>query len=110
MFGNNISRVNNNPSCKGFLNSKSSIFEDCTVIEKTHSFHNLPKGQDISVFSKGAEEERPHGNSFGTKRTHLEMSSLKNENIKSQASNEDANTDVTYNRFVSARAKLVTVL
>ncbi|KAL6960424.1 Fidgetin-like protein 1 [Sarracenia purpurea var. burkii] len=106
MFGNSISRVNNSLPCKSFLNSKSNISEDCTIIEKTHSFHNLPKGQDISAFSKGEEEERPHGNSFGTKRTHLEISSVRNENIKSPASNEEANTEVTGNGFVTARAKL----
>ena len=79
-------------------------------MEKARSYHSLPKGRGISTFSKVEDEERARGNSFGTKRTHMEIRSPRTENMKSPTSNEEANTDVSANGFVTARAKLVTVL
>ncbi|CAL5370266.1 unnamed protein product [Camellia sinensis] len=110
LYGNSISRANNSPSCKNFLNFRSNSSEDCTIIEKSHSYHNLPKGQVITTFSKVEEEEKTHGNSFGTKRAHMEISSPRNENIKSPTSNEEANPEVSGNGFVTARAKLINKL
>ncbi|KAG5527045.1 hypothetical protein RHGRI_028089 [Rhododendron griersonianum] len=107
IYGNSISHANNSPPSKSSLNSKSNSSEDCTIIEKAHSYRNLPKGQGISTFSSVEEEERAHGSSNGTKRTHKEFSSPRNENIiKSPKCDEEANTDVSSNGFVTARAKL----
>ncbi|GFY87328.1 hypothetical protein Acr_05g0009670 [Actinidia rufa] len=82
----------NSPPCKSFLNFRRIGSEDCTIMEKAHSYHSLPKAQGISTFSKVEDEERAHGNSFGTKRTYMEISSPRNENMKSPTSNEEANT------------------
>ncbi|PSR87483.1 Fidgetin-like protein [Actinidia chinensis var. chinensis] len=106
MYGNSISKANSSPPCKSFLNLRSISSEDCPIKEKTHSYHSLPKDRGIPTFSKVEDEERAHGNSFGTKRTHMETKSPRNENLKSPTSNEEANTDVSANGFVTARAKL----
>ncbi|KAH7845980.1 hypothetical protein Vadar_008300 [Vaccinium darrowii] len=106
MYGNSISTGNTSPPSKSSLNSKSNCSEDCTIMEKAHSYRNLPKVQGISSYSLVEEEERAHGSSNGTKRTHMEFSSPRNENVKSPKCDEEANTGISGNGFVTARAKL----
>lgn len=108
MYGNSSSTGNTSPPSKISLNSKSNCSEDCAIVEKAHSYRNLPKVQGISTYSLVEEEERAHGSSNGTKRTHMEFSSPRNENVKSPKCDEEANTGVSGNGFVTARAKLVT--
>ncbi|KAK9272382.1 hypothetical protein L1049_002753 [Liquidambar formosana] len=104
LYGNNILRANHGLH-KSSLNSISNSLEDCIIVDKAHSYPNHPKGHGASTFLKVEEEERTQGNSLGTKRAHMEISSPQNEITKSPSSNEEVNTD-TGNGFVTARAKL----
>ncbi|KAK3036461.1 hypothetical protein RJ639_030060 [Escallonia herrerae] len=104
LYGN-ISRTNNG-SKKSSINSKGSSSEDCIVVEKAHSFHINSRGQATNTLIKLEEEERTHGSSLGSKRMHVEISSPKNEILMSPSGNEEANTDISGNGFVTARAKL----
>ncbi|XP_059669976.1 ATPase family AAA domain-containing protein FIGL1-like [Cornus florida] len=101
-FYGNISKANNG-SCK---NSKSNSYEDSVIVEKIHSYQNHPRGHNISTFLKVDEDERAHGNGLGTKRVHMDIDSPRDENVKPQLSNEEANTNASGNGFVTARAKL----
>ncbi|XVF16210.1 hypothetical protein REPUB_Repub10bG0012000 [Reevesia pubescens] len=105
LYGNKITRTNN-CSYKSSLDSKNNSSKDCVIVEKGHFYHNLPRGQGVSTFSKVEEEERGLGNSLGTKRAYIEISSQRNNNTRSPSSNEEANTDVSGSQFVTARAKL----
>ncbi|KAK2992883.1 hypothetical protein RJ640_028125 [Escallonia rubra] len=104
LYGNN-SRTNNG-SKKSSINSKGSSSEDCIVVEKAHSFPINSRGQATNTLIKLEEEERTHGSSLGSKRMHVEISSPKNEILMSPSSNEEPNTDISGNGFVTARAKL----
>ncbi|XAR52000.1 Microtubule-severing ATPase [Bertholletia excelsa] len=105
-YANSISRAENCLSFKNHLNSRNKGPDDCTILEKAHTYNSLPKDQGLSTFSKFKEEEKDQPNSFGTKRAHVEICSPRNENIKSPASNEEASNEISGNGFVTARAKL----
>ncbi|KAG8637746.1 ATPase family AAA domain-containing protein FIGL1 isoform X2 [Manihot esculenta] len=105
LYGNNITKANTS-SHRSSINSKTNNGDECMVIERAQSYHNHSKGHGISTYIKIEEEERGHGNALGSKRSHEEISSPKNDNAKSPSSNEEANTDVSGNGFVTARAKL----
>ncbi|XP_022774268.1 ATPase family AAA domain-containing protein FIGL1-like [Durio zibethinus] len=105
LYGNKITTANN-CSYKSSLNSKDNSSKDCVIVEKGHSYHNLRRGHSVSTFSKVEEEERGHGNSSGTKRAHIEISTFRNDSERSSPSNEESNADVSGNGFVTARAKL----
>ncbi|KAL4354649.1 hypothetical protein GQ457_06G040800 [Hibiscus cannabinus] len=105
LYGNKITRVNNCPY-RSSMDSKNNSSKDCFIVEKGHSYQNFPRGHSISNFSKVEEEDRGHGNSFGTKRAYREISSPGNNSARSPSSNEEANADVSGNAFVTARAKL----
>lgn len=92
------------------MHSKSNSSEDCVIVEKAHSYHSHPKGQGASAFLKVEEEERAHGNGLGTKRGHMEISSPGNDIAKSPSSNEETQNDGFGKGFVTARAKLVSIL
>lgn len=108
LYGNNITKANTS-SHRSSINSKTNNGDECMVIERAQSYHNHSKGHGISTYIKIEEEERGHGNALGSKRSHEEISSPKNDNAKSPSSNEEANTDVSGNGFVTARAKLVSI-
>lgn len=97
---------NDKSSYKSSMHSKSNSSEDCVIVEKAHSYHSHPKGQGASAFLKVEEEERVHGNSLGTKRAHIEISSPGNDIAKSPSSNEETQNDGFGKGFVTARAKL----
>uniref|UniRef100_A0A6N2K9W3 AAA+ ATPase domain-containing protein n=1 Tax=Salix viminalis TaxID=40686 RepID=A0A6N2K9W3_SALVM len=105
LYGNNTSKVNNGFH-KSLLNPKSNISEDHMIIEKPYSHNNHPKGYSLSNFIKLQEEERGNGNAVGSKRSHVEISSPRNDNANSPTNNEENNTDGSGNGFVTARAKL----
>ena len=52
MYGNSISKANNSPPCKSFLNFRSIGSEDCPIMEKVNSYHSLPKAQGGLHFQK----------------------------------------------------------
>lgn len=106
LYGNKITRANN-CSYKSSLDSKNNSSKDCFIVEKGHSSHNFPRRHSVSNFTKVEEEERGHGNSFGTKRAYKEIGSPRNSTARSPSSNEEVNADVSGNAFVTARAKLV---
>lgn len=91
------------------LNPKSNFSEDHMIIEKPHSHNNHPKGYSLSSFIKLQEEERGYGNAVGSKRSHVEISSPRNDSANSPTNNEENNTDGSGNGFVTARAKLVSI-
>ncbi|KAK0589058.1 hypothetical protein LWI29_009112 [Acer saccharum] len=101
LYGDNITKVN-----RSGMNSKSTSSEDCLIVEKPYLYSNLPKDHGASASIKVEEEERGCGNTLGMKRAHIEISSPKNDNVKSPSSTEKANDDVSGNGFVTARAKL----
>lgn len=101
---------NDKSSYKSSMHSKSNSSEDCVIVEKAHSYHSHPKGQGASAFLKVEEEERAHGNGLGTKRGHMEISSPGNDIAKSPSSNEETQNDGFGKGFVTARAKLVSIL
>ncbi|KAI9177636.1 hypothetical protein LWI28_017609 [Acer negundo] len=101
LYGDNIRKVN-----RSGMNSKSTSCEDCLIVEKPYLYSNLPKGHGVSASVKVEEEERGCRNTLGMKRAHIEISSPKNDNVKSPSSTEKANDDVSGNGFVTARAKL----
>ncbi|XP_043703380.1 ATPase family AAA domain-containing protein FIGL1 isoform X2 [Telopea speciosissima] len=104
IYGNKVKE--NNSSYKCMLNSRSNGSEDCTIVEKAHSFNqNHHKGHGITSFLQAEEEAKPHGG-YGIKRAHMETGSPRFESIKSPSSTEEANADVSGNGFVTARAKL----
>lgn len=82
LAGNKFSKASNSLN-KISLNSKSGGSDDCIIIE-------------------GAQ-----GNSLGAKRTHMEISSPRTNDIKAPSSSEETSADVSGNGFVTARAKLV---
>lgn len=109
LYGN-ISRENNS-TYKKSLNSKGYNSEECVVVEKPHSYNIHSRVHHTSTYAKSEEEERAHGSGLGSKRTHIEISSPRNAITTSPSSNEEANNDVSSgNGFVTARAKLVSVL
>ena len=108
LYGNNTSKVNNGFH-KSLLNPKTNISEDHMIIERPYSHNNHPKGYSLSNFIKLQEEERGNGNSAGSKRSHVEISSPRNENANSPTNNEENNTYGSGNGFVTARAKLVSI-
>ncbi|KAL5581367.1 hypothetical protein UlMin_013809 [Ulmus minor] len=99
---NNITRENNGTS-KNYFASGSNTNEDCIIVEKPLSCYNQTRSQSFLSFQKDGEEERAFRNTQGTKRMHMEINSP---SMKSPISNEDQNTDVSGNAFVTARAKL----
>ncbi|KAF8390633.1 hypothetical protein HHK36_025160 [Tetracentron sinense] len=104
LYGSKISKTNNN-SYKNLLNSKSNNSEECIIVEEAHSYQNHPKGHGVSTFLQ-VDDEKFHGNTLGTKRAHMEVSSPRHENTKSPSSNEEANAEASANVFVTARVKL----
>ncbi|KAJ4831128.1 Fidgetin-like protein 1, partial [Turnera subulata] len=105
LYGNNIAKGNKGVQ-KISLNAKRSNREDCMIIDKAHTNHYCPKGSDLSNCAEIQEEERGYGSSFGLKRSHAEICSPKNDNVKSPCSSQETNSDVSGNGFVTARAKL----
>ncbi|KAI4348308.1 hypothetical protein L6164_009043 [Bauhinia variegata] len=99
MYGKSTFRTNN--GSKSSLNFKNNNYEDCMIVEKPQSHTNRTKDHAASSFFKTDGEERIYGNTFGTKRVHMEIG-----NAKSPSSNEEVNPDVCGNGFVTARAKL----
>jgi hypothetical protein len=95
---------------KSFLSSKSNNSDDCIVVEKPRSHNNHAKGHGVLSSPKFEEEERAYGNGVGAKRAHLEICSPRIDNARSPSSNEEANPDAAGNGFVTARAKLVSIL
>ncbi|XP_050234567.1 ATPase family AAA domain-containing protein FIGL1 [Mercurialis annua] len=106
LYGNNFSKGNNGLHNKAFLNSKSKVSDDCMIVESIHSNHNNSKGQGLSTYMKNEDEETGHGNTLGSKRSHENISSPRNDSAKSPSSNGEVDTDVSGNGFVTARAKL----
>ncbi|XP_011016096.1 PREDICTED: fidgetin-like protein 1 [Populus euphratica] len=88
------------------LNPKSNISENHMIIEKPHSHNNHPRGYSLSSFIKLQEEERGYGNAVGSKRSHVEISSPRNDSANSPTNNEENSTDGSGNGFVTAKAKL----
>jgi len=84
--------------------------DDCIVVEKPRSHNNHAKGHGVLSSPKFEEEERAYGNGVGAKRAHLEICSPRIDNARSPSSNEEANPDAAGNGFVTARAKLVSIL
>ncbi|KAF2316438.1 hypothetical protein GH714_041779 [Hevea brasiliensis] len=105
LYGNNITKANTG-SHTSSINSKTNNSDECMVIERAHSYHNHSKGHGLYACIKNEEEERGFGNALGSKRSHEEINSPKNDSAKSPSSNEEANTDASGNGFVTARAKL----
>lgn len=101
----NITRANNG-LYKSFLSSKNNNSDDCIVVEKPRSYNNYAKGHGVFSSPTFEEEER----AYGTKRAHLEICSPRIDNARSPSSNEEANPDASGNGFVTARAKLVSIL
>ncbi|KAJ6298775.1 hypothetical protein OIU76_019851 [Salix suchowensis] len=81
LYGNNTSKVNNGFH-KSLLNPKSNISED-----------HMRKKEVTEML-------------WGSKRSHVEISSPRNDNANSPTNNEENNTDGSGNGFVTARAKL----
>ncbi|KAJ6776949.1 AAA DOMAIN-CONTAINING [Salix koriyanagi] len=81
LYGNNTSKVNNGFH-KSLLNPKSYISED------------------------HMRKKEGNGNAVGSKRSHVEISSPRNDNANSPTNNEENNNDGSGNGFVTARAKL----
>ncbi|KDP46288.1 hypothetical protein JCGZ_10128 [Jatropha curcas] len=105
LYGNNIMKANIG-SHKSSLNSKSNTSDDCMIVERAYSYNNHSKGHGLSAYIKNEEEERGSGNALGSKRSHEEIRSPRNESAMSPPSNDEASTDVSGNGFVTARAKL----
>ncbi|KAJ0111482.1 hypothetical protein Patl1_03020 [Pistacia atlantica] len=104
LYGN-ITKANNG-SYKSGLGSRSKSSEDCVIVEKACSNSNLSKGHGLSKFVNLEEEERGHRNTLGMKRAHVEISSPRNDSVKSPSSSEIVNNDASSNGFVTARTKL----
>lgn len=81
--------------------------DDCIVVEMAHQIHNFTKNHKVSMPVKAEEEERGLGNNFGAKRLHMEITSPRNDSIKSPTCTEEMENDVSGNGFVTARLKLV---
>lgn len=108
LYGN-ITKANNG-SYKSGLGSRSKSSEDCMIVEKACSNSNLSQGHGLSKFVNLEEEERGHRNTLGMKRAHVEISSPRNDSVKSPSSVEIVNNDASSNGFVTARTKLVFIL
>ncbi|XP_002509525.2 ATPase family AAA domain-containing protein FIGL1 isoform X1 [Ricinus communis] len=105
LYGSNFTKGNPG-SHKSSLTSKDNISDDCTIVESIHSYHTHSKNHGLSTYMKNEEEERGFGSTLGSKRSHEEIRSPKSDIAKSPTNNEEANTDVSGNGFVTARAKL----
>ncbi|XP_061348874.1 ATPase family AAA domain-containing protein FIGL1 [Gastrolobium bilobum] len=104
MYGKSSLKTSN--GSKSFFNLKSNISEDCMIVERAQSHASHTKGPGVSSFLQVEGEERAFGNSFSTKRLHMENNSPKVGYAKSPSSKEEVNSDVCGNGFVTARAKL----
>ncbi|KAI3520681.1 hypothetical protein L1887_10131 [Cichorium endivia] len=93
-FSGGISRTNNNMH-NNSVNSGANSFKDCNIIKRLSS----------STHSN-VDEERTNGSSLRPKRSRMEISSPRNETLLSPSSNNEADSSVTGNGFVTARTKL----
>ncbi|XVE84150.1 hypothetical protein DITRI_Ditri16bG0146800 [Diplodiscus trichospermus] len=107
LYGNKITSTKNYCSYKGSMDSKTNSSKDCVIVEKGQFYHNLPRGHGVSTFSEVEEDDKGIGNASGTKRSHKEISSPRNDHATSPSNNEEANADISGNGFVTAREKLV---
>ena len=108
LYKNNIGTASNTSHSSWVPRSNSS--DDCTIVEKRHSHHNRNSSRSTSSFQKVEDEERAHGNPLGSKRVHREFNSPILDTTKSPSANEDAKADVSGNGFVTAKAKLVSII
>ncbi|RXH69617.1 hypothetical protein DVH24_037401 [Malus domestica] len=101
--------VESNGNSKDSWACRSNSSEDCIVVEKLHTYQNRNGGLSASSFQK-VEEEGTYGNTFRAKRAHKEFTSPIIDTAKSPSANEDAKGDGSGNSFVTAKAKLVSIL
>lgn len=109
LYKNNFMTESNGKS-KSSWGSRSNSSGDCTIVEKLHSYHNRNDGHSALSFQKVEEEEKAYGNSLRAKRAHKEFTSPIIDNAKSPSSSEDVKADVSSHSFVTAKAKLVSIV
>ncbi|PQP94508.1 fidgetin-like protein 1 [Prunus yedoensis var. nudiflora] len=105
LYKNNFMMESNGKS-KSSWGSRSNSSDDCTIVEKLHSYHNRNGGHSSLSFQKAEEEEKAYGNTLRAKRAHKEFTSPIIDNAKSPSSNEDVKADGSSHSFVTAKAKL----
>jgi len=105
MYGKNSLRTSN--CSKSSLNMKNNSSEDCRILGGPQPQASHTKGPGISSILQVEGDERAFGNTFSTKRVHVENNSLRVGYLKSPSSKEEVHPDVCGNGFVTARAKLV---
>lgn len=105
LYGNKANAGSHNSSWKS---KRSSNSDDCMIVEMADSHYNHPRGHNLSNHMKSEENERGHGNTLVSKRIHEEISSPRNDSLRSPSINEDGNTNGA-SGFVTARAKLVLI-
>jgi len=86
---------------------KSNSSDDCRILGRPQSQASHTKGLGVSSILQVEAEERAFGNTFSTKRVHVENNSLRVGYLRSPSSKEEVHPDVCGNGFVTARAKLV---
>ncbi|KAL9276559.1 hypothetical protein ACSQ67_025888 [Phaseolus vulgaris] len=104
MYGKNSLRTSN--CSKSSLNMKNNSSEDCRILGGPQPQASHTKGPGISSILQVEGDERAFGNTFSTKRVHVENNSLRVGYLKSPSSKEEVHPDVCGNGFVTARAKL----
>ncbi|CAL8142788.1 unnamed protein product [Prunus armeniaca] len=105
LYKNNFMMESNGKS-KSSWGSRSNSSDDCTIVEKLHSYHNRNDGHSALSFQKVEEEEKAYGTTLRAKRAHKEFTSPIIDNAKSPSSNEDVKADGSSHSFVTAKAKL----
>ncbi|KAL5186899.1 ATPase family AAA domain-containing protein FIGL1 [Glycine soja] len=104
MYGKRSLRTSN--GSKSIFNMKNNSSEDCMSLDRPQSHASHTKGPGFSSILQVEGEERAFGNTFSTKRVHMENNSPRVGFVKSPSSKEDVNPDACGNGFVTARAKL----
>ncbi|GAA0138472.1 non-motor microtubule binding protein [Lithospermum erythrorhizon] len=89
---------------KSITRNKNS--EDYVVVEKPNKNSSYSGNHSISAYAKTEEDSKSWANGFRAKRSHVEVSSPRNEIPKSPSCNDGGDADASGNSFVTARAKL----
>lgn len=77
------------------------------ILDRPQSHESHIKGPSVSSILQVEGDDRAFGNTFSTKRVHMENNSPRVGYVKSPSNKEEANPDVCGNSFVTARTKLV---
>ncbi|QCD93951.1 ATPase family AAA domain-containing protein FIGL1 [Vigna unguiculata] len=88
------------------LNMKNYSSEDCRILGRPQSQASHTKGLGVSSIFQVEGEERAFGNTFSTKRVHVEANSPRVGYLKSPSNKDEVHPDVCGKGFITARAKL----